>query len=64
MGSKEEGVLRWSYVISEGLEGNGITLRDGDPESPKPGRNSLVFSLCADDWESGGRVHVQRMIND
>jgi len=63
MGFKEEGVLRWSYVIPEGFEGNRIPLREGDPESLKPGWNSLVFSLCADDWESGGREHVQRMID-
>ena len=63
MGFKEEGVERWAYVIPEGMEGNGIPLRDGDPESSKPGRHSLVFSLCADDWESGGREHVQQMID-
>ena len=63
MGFKEEGVLRWAYVIPAGMNGNGLALRDGDPESPKPGRDSLVFSLCADDWESGGREHVQQMID-
>ncbi len=58
MGFKEEGVLRWSYVIPEGFEGNGIALRDGDPESLKPGRNSLVFSLCADVGRAGaGRMY-------
>jgi len=63
MGFREEGVQRWAYVIPEDMEGHGIALRDGDPESPKPGRHSLVFSLCGDDWESGGREHVQRMID-
>ena len=62
MGFKEEGVRRWSWVIAEGMEGNGIALRDGDPESPKPGRHSVLLSLCGDDWESGGREHVERMI--
>ena len=63
MGLKEESVQRWGFVISEGKEGNGIPLRDGDPKSPKPGRDSLLFSMCADDWENGGREHVQRMID-
>jgi len=63
MGFREEGVRRWMYVIPEGVEGNGIPLRDGDPKSPMPGRDSLIFSMCADDWESGGREHVQRMID-
>ncbi|KAI9439418.1 hypothetical protein BJY52DRAFT_1206940 [Lactarius psammicola] len=63
MGLKEEGVLRWTWVLLEGTEGHGILLRDGDPLSPRPGRHSVLFALCADDWESGGREHVQRMID-
>jgi RimJ/RimL family protein N-acetyltransferase len=63
MGFKEEGVLRWTRVLPEGKEGNGIALRDGDPESPRPGGHSVMLSLCADDWESGGREHVQRLID-
>jgi len=62
MGFKEEGVLRWTWVLPEGMEGNGIALWDGDPESARPGRHSVVLSLCADEWESGGREHVQRLI--
>jgi RimJ/RimL family protein N-acetyltransferase len=42
MGFKEEGVLRWVWVIPEGMEGNGIAVRDGDPESSRPGRDSAV----------------------
>ena len=63
MGLREEGVLRWKYVIPEGMEGNGIPLQDDDPKSPQPGSDSLIFSMCADDWESGGREHVRRMID-
>ncbi len=63
MGFKEEGVLRWTWVLPEGAEGNEIPLRDGDPLSPRPGRHNTVLSFCADDWESGGREHVQHMID-
>jgi RimJ/RimL family protein N-acetyltransferase len=63
MGFKEECLLRWAWVLPEGAEGNGIPLRDGDPMSTRPGRHSVMFSLCADDWESGGREHVQQMID-
>jgi RimJ/RimL family protein N-acetyltransferase len=63
MGFKEECLMRWTWVLSEGAEGNGIPLRDGDPLSPRPGRHSVVFSFCADDWESGGKEHVQHMID-
>jgi RimJ/RimL family protein N-acetyltransferase len=63
MGFKEEGVLRWTWVLPEGMEGNGIAVRDGDPESARPGRHSVVLSLCGDDWESGGREHVERLMD-
>ena len=63
MGFKEECLMRWTWVLPEGAEGNGIHIRDGDPMSPRPGRHSVMFALCADDWESGGREHVQEMIN-
>jgi hypothetical protein len=33
-------------------EGNGIALRDGDSESTRQGRLSVMLSLCADGWES------------
>ncbi|KAH9953409.1 acyl-CoA N-acyltransferase [Russula dissimulans] len=42
MGFREEGELRWSWVLPEGYEGNGVALREGDPKSPRAGRNSAV----------------------
>jgi len=63
MGFKEEGVFRWTWVLLEGMEGNGIPVRKGDPKGSRLGRHSVAFSLCADDWENGGREHVQRLID-
>jgi RimJ/RimL family protein N-acetyltransferase len=63
MGFKEEGVLRWTGVLPEGAEGNGIPLRDGDPMSPRLGRDSVMLSVCADDWENGGRENVKRLMD-
>ena len=63
MGFKEEGLLRWTRVAPQIVEGNGISLRDGDPKSPNPGQHSAVLSLCADDWENGGRGLVRYMID-
>ena len=63
MGLKDEGIQRWTNVLHEGGEGNGIPLRAGDPLSPRSGRHSALFAICADDWESGGREHVERMID-
>jgi RimJ/RimL family protein N-acetyltransferase len=63
MGFKEECLSRWTWVLQEGAVGNGIPVRDGDPMSTRPGRHSVIFSFCADDWESGGREHVQERID-
>ena len=63
MGFKEEGVFRWTWVLLEGMEGNGIPVRKGDPKGSRLGRHSVAFSLCADDWENGGRERVQRLID-
>jgi RimJ/RimL family protein N-acetyltransferase len=63
LGFKEECLLRWTWVLPKGMEGNGIPLRDGDPMSSNPGRHTVVFSFCADDWENGGREHVQQLID-
>lgn len=63
MGFKEECVSRWTWVLPEGAEGNGIPTRDGDPMKTRPGRHSVIFSFCADYWESGGRERVQERID-
>ncbi|KAI0270165.1 acyl-CoA N-acyltransferase [Russula aff. rugulosa BPL654] len=63
LGFKEEGVQRWTWVVPQVVESNGIPLRDGDPKSPSLGRHSAVLSLCADDWENGGRELVRHMID-
>lgn len=62
MGFKEEGLLRWTRVVPQIVEGNGIPLRDEDPKNPSPGQHSAVLSLCADDWENGGGELVRHMI--
>ncbi|KAI9508970.1 acyl-CoA N-acyltransferase [Russula earlei] len=63
MGFREEGLHRWTWVLPEGFEGNGIAVRSGDPERGRPGRNSVVLSLCGDDWEQRGRSQVEGLIN-
>ncbi|KAH9940047.1 acyl-CoA N-acyltransferase [Epithele typhae] len=62
MGFKDEGVARWLWVLPEGAE-SGMPSRAGDPAAEKPGRHSVVLSLCWDDWEGGAREHVEAMIN-
>ena len=62
MGFKEC-LVRWTWVLPEEAEGNGIRLRDGVPLNPRPGQHGIVFSFCADSWEIGGREHLQRRID-
>lgn len=57
MGFKKEGVLRWDRVFygggSKGKQGNGKQVPKGDGEDL--GRDTVVYSICWDDWEEGGR---------
>ncbi|KAI0030309.1 hypothetical protein K488DRAFT_72283 [Vararia minispora EC-137] len=61
MGFKAEGVTRWHKVVYNTSK-KGAAPREGDPLPENPRSDSAVFSLCADDWEEGGRELVQRMI--
>ncbi len=62
IGFRYEGTLRWHWVLLEGQEGNGSSLREGDP-CKGPARDNKILSFCADDWENGGRENVERAIN-
>jgi RimJ/RimL family protein N-acetyltransferase len=55
MGFKQEGLLRWAVVLPEGKEGNAPR-----PEDPVqlPGRESMILSICWDEWEAGDREYV------
>ncbi|KAK4031202.1 putative N-acetyltransferase [Parachaetomium inaequale] len=63
LGFRREGVLRWHYVFRNGLArhkvGNGRPLPPGSEEGDL-GRDTVVLSLCWDDWEGGVREHVER----
>ncbi|KAK0469818.1 uncharacterized protein EV420DRAFT_1472977 [Desarmillaria tabescens] len=63
MGFKQEGVLRWhkAWPESKSRGANGIRVRKGDPgkEVFPLGRDTVVLSICWDDWEGGVRAHVE-----
>ncbi|KAI0300460.1 acyl-CoA N-acyltransferase [Multifurca ochricompacta] len=61
MGFRYEGTLRWHWVLLKGKEGNGSSIREGDPIK-FPARDNSVLSFCADDWEQGGKEHVEQAI--
>ncbi|KAG6855761.1 hypothetical protein H0H87_011190 [Tephrocybe sp. NHM501043] len=64
MGFTKEGILRWHWVLLNGKEsgGNGKARREGDRDSSALGRDSVVLSLCWDDWESFGKADVDRVM--
>ncbi|PVF99593.1 acyl-CoA N-acyltransferase [Serendipita vermifera] len=67
MGFVLEGTLRWDRVMplkgSEEKKGNGKIVRNRDPRARCSGRDSLILSLCWDDWEFGGREAVDKLMS-
>jgi len=75
MGFRKEGLLRWDRVLHGGWEkgkaGNGrITPQRGLADQHKGvegrgkdiGRDTVMLSLCWDDWEEGGREKVKGLM--
>ena len=52
LGFVREGIMRWRLVLSEGKLSNGKEGPPGSEETVKqaPGRDSMLLSLCWDDW--------------
>ncbi|KAJ7284984.1 hypothetical protein C8J57DRAFT_1051697 [Mycena rebaudengoi] len=59
MGMKREGTMRWTWVLPAGKEGK----QAGEGRGVGVGRDSVLFAVCWDDWESGTREHVQKIID-
>ena len=66
MGFQREGLLRWHYVFRDGLHrgkiGNGRDLPKDSPAGDL-GRDTVVLSLCWDDWLNGAKHVVQRAMS-
>jgi len=62
MGFSMEGILRWQRVLPPGKTAVGSAERAGDPMAGCPGRDTAMMSLCWDDWEAGGREHVDKVM--
>jgi RimJ/RimL family protein N-acetyltransferase len=61
MGFRREGLLRWDRVLpaaKSAAGGNGRGVREGDPKPECLGRDTVLLSLCWDDWEGGAREVV------
>ncbi|TFK38332.1 acyl-CoA N-acyltransferase [Crucibulum laeve] len=63
MGLKLEGILRWDRVLPANKDaGNGRGVREGDPRAGCLGRDTAMLGICWDDWEEGGREHVDKVM--
>lgn len=66
MGFRKEGVLRWDQVFhggkAKGKMGNGQPMPPSGKEEDL-GRDTVLFSLCWDDWEQGGREKLQAIMD-
>lgn len=61
MGLRREGVLRWSFVLPASKEGKKVAgWREEVDEND--GRDSVILAMCWDDWEKGGREHVEKAL--
>lgn len=65
-GFVKEGVLRWQHVYRDGIArgkvGNGRKILGGGSEGDL-GRDTVIYSLCWNDWEGGVREKVQAIID-
>ena len=68
LGFRRDAVLRWHFVFKDGVQrgkiGNGRALPPGSPAGDL-GRDTVVLSICFDDWEDLGvrdqiRVAMER----
>lgn len=66
MGFRMEGTLRWDRVFPPDRKalgvGNGREIRPGDSKRDCVGRDTVLLSLCWDDWEEGAREQVDMVM--
>jgi len=66
LGFRKEGILRWDRVMPRDRKtmgiGNGSAVRNGDAKLECVGRDTVLLSLCWDDWENGGREKVDAIM--
>jgi len=59
LGFVEEGVMRWTWVLSAGKEGKPVDGRRKEGN----GRDSTVLSITWEDWEGGVRETLQKRMD-
>jgi len=62
LGFRKEGVLRWHRALPEGK----VVGHPAPGKGPKPrhgSRDSVVLSVCCDDWEDGVKERIQKIMD-
>jgi RimJ/RimL family protein N-acetyltransferase len=66
MGFRKEGVVRWERALPKGKTAGGNAISgeraSGDPKRECLGRDTVLLSLCWDDWEEGGQEAVDAIM--
>lgn len=60
VGFKLEGIQRWCWCLAPDKEGNEVSKTE---RGSAKGRDSAVLAICWDDWENGGKEHVEKLID-
>ncbi|KEP48753.1 putative GNAT family acetyltransferase [Rhizoctonia solani 123E] len=61
LGFKLEGVIRWQRPLPAERESS-APFR-ADDSLGLPGRHTAMLTICWDDWENGGKDHLQRLMD-
>ncbi|KZO98217.1 hypothetical protein CALVIDRAFT_478699 [Calocera viscosa TUFC12733] len=61
LGFRREALLRWAMVLPKGKEG--LEPPGWEEGREGEGRHTVLLGLCWDDWEEGGREHVQALMS-
>ncbi|CAE6335302.1 putative protein YIR042C OS=Saccharomyces cerevisiae (strain ATCC 204508 / S288c) GN=YIR042C PE=4 SV=1 [Rhizoctonia solani AG-1 IB] len=61
LGFKPEGILRWNRALPAERESS-APFR-ADDSLGVPGRHTAMLAICWDDWENGGKEHLQRLMD-
>jgi len=67
MGFQKEGVIRWAQRFQHGTKrgkvGNGKEIPKDRGNEDDLARDTVLYSICWDDWEDGGREKVQAIMD-
>ena len=58
-------MARWAFVLPEGKrlgDENGLERRKEDLKENCLGRDTVILSICWDEWEDGGQMHANAVM--